>query len=435
MAIILKITLGDDTRRISLDRAPSYDELAQLIRQLFGMSGAFVLKYQDEDKDWITVTSQAELSEAFNIVSAHFNNVLRVVVTVNDSKKAIPSSACPIDFLKDIIPQLSVGNMENIAEKFQSITLNGHPFDGKLLTQLLSNPAIQNILSQLGLSAYISSTPPPAPATNANGEVPIHFGITCDGCEAHPIMGTRFKCTICDDYDLCGVCQSKGDVHPSSHPMRQIDNPLPNNHHGSRGGVCTRRRWGARPQQCQPSQPEAPPATTTTETTPQVTNPEDYITLLKKRREALRERAQKLETERIQKEKDLEVKRAEVEKIEKEKADRIEKEKAEADRIESARAEQERLEAETKDREEKLRQERERLIQEEIARIEQRKTQEEEERKKRAEEAAKLQQPTLAETQAIAQLRDMGFSGDLLSALRRNNGDVEAAVNQLLSQL
>lgn len=42
-----------------------------------------------------------------------------------------------------------------------------------------------------------------------NDEVPLHHGITCDGCLAIPIQGPRFKCTVCADFDLCGNCYTR----------------------------------------------------------------------------------------------------------------------------------------------------------------------------------------------------------------------------------
>eukprot|EP00440_Ansanella_granifera_P014175 gb/GFBE01015405.1/.p1 GENE.gb/GFBE01015405.1/~~gb/GFBE01015405.1/.p1 ORF type:complete len:556 (+),score=106.10 gb/GFBE01015405.1/:1-1668(+) len=33
-----------------------------------------------------------------------------------------------------------------------------------------------------------------------------HCGVVCDGCGANPLVGPRFKCTVCPDYDLCGNC-------------------------------------------------------------------------------------------------------------------------------------------------------------------------------------------------------------------------------------
>lgn len=36
-----------------------------------------------------------------------------------------------------------------------------------------------------------------------------HLGFCCDRCGTTDFSGPRFKCTICDDYDLCPSCQGK----------------------------------------------------------------------------------------------------------------------------------------------------------------------------------------------------------------------------------
>merc|ERR1711915_629300 len=51
----------------------------------------------------------------------------------------------------------------------------------------------------------------------------IHHGITCDSCEKTPIEGYRYKCVVCDDFDLCGNCEAAG-LHPG-HNMMRIANP------------------------------------------------------------------------------------------------------------------------------------------------------------------------------------------------------------------
>jgi hypothetical protein len=40
----------------------------------------------------------------------------------------------------------------------------------------------------------------------------LHEGVTCDGCNQHPIKGLRFKCNECPDYDLCGECFAQKDM-------------------------------------------------------------------------------------------------------------------------------------------------------------------------------------------------------------------------------
>ncbi|XP_061832796.1 sequestosome-1 isoform X1 [Nerophis lumbriciformis] len=69
--------------------------------------------------------------------------------------------------------------------------------------------------------------PPPAPGAPAPGAPaphgPLHPGVTCDGCN-FPVVGVRFKCTVCTDYDLCSACQVRG-TH-SEHALLPIWHPL-----------------------------------------------------------------------------------------------------------------------------------------------------------------------------------------------------------------
>merc|ERR1711963_373166 len=51
----------------------------------------------------------------------------------------------------------------------------------------------------------------------------VHYGVTCDGCECKPIIGNRYKCVVCDDFDLCETCHAAG-KHPG-HNMMKITEP------------------------------------------------------------------------------------------------------------------------------------------------------------------------------------------------------------------
>ena len=59
-----------------------------------------------------------------------------------------------------------------------------------------------------------------APMPNATGEV--HPGVVCDGCD-HSVVGFRYKCFTCPDFDLCSRCEAKG-LHPG-HNMIRIASP------------------------------------------------------------------------------------------------------------------------------------------------------------------------------------------------------------------
>ena len=50
----------------------------------------------------------------------------------------------------------------------------------------------------------------------------VHPGVVCDGCEGS-IRGSRYKCLVCPDYDLCKTCEGKG-LHVQ-HDMMKIATP------------------------------------------------------------------------------------------------------------------------------------------------------------------------------------------------------------------
>ncbi|KAG8004358.1 Sequestosome-1 [Nibea albiflora] len=71
---------------------------------------------------------------------------------------------------------------------------------------------------------------PPPPPGAPRGPPPhmapppaLHPNVTCDGCEG-PVVGTRFKCSVCPNYDLCSSCQARG-TH-TEHALLPIWHPL-----------------------------------------------------------------------------------------------------------------------------------------------------------------------------------------------------------------
>ena len=54
-------------------------------------------------------------------------------------------------------------------------------------------------------------------------EPSVHFGVVCDACNGS-IIGNRYKCSVCPDYDLCESCHSKN-IHPE-HTLNVITKPV-----------------------------------------------------------------------------------------------------------------------------------------------------------------------------------------------------------------
>ena len=53
----------------------------------------------------------------------------------------------------------------------------------------------------------------------------IHFGFICDGCQMHPIVGKRYKCENCKDFDFCEKCYEKN-KESHGHKFNQVESPL-----------------------------------------------------------------------------------------------------------------------------------------------------------------------------------------------------------------
>ena len=58
---------------------------------------------------------------------------------------------------------------------------------------------------------------------SAEQEKTRHEGVICDGCEANPIVGVRYMCSVRSDTDFCQKCEKNG-VH-AQYPLLKIRKP------------------------------------------------------------------------------------------------------------------------------------------------------------------------------------------------------------------
>ncbi|EER05307.1 hypothetical protein Pmar_PMAR027947 [Perkinsus marinus ATCC 50983] len=56
----------------------------------------------------------------------------------------------------------------------------------------------------------------------------VHLGIECDCCEELPIVGPRYRCAVCADFDLCATCYKKptNKQHRTDHCFTLIAKPV-----------------------------------------------------------------------------------------------------------------------------------------------------------------------------------------------------------------
>lgn len=135
MVLVLKIKFGEDTRRLTVESAPTFAQLVVLLKQLFpNLREPFQVKYEDEDKDLITITTDVELKESVNVCSITQSSlgspVLRLFLTVPPQTTQATSAG------------KEEATFEHKAEEQQP---QANPFAGFAntpLAQLFNNPAL-----------------------------------------------------------------------------------------------------------------------------------------------------------------------------------------------------------------------------------------------------------------------------------------------------
>lgn len=215
--VVLKFQFNNEIRRVTVDNFGfSFSQLQELARNLYGnnLPKELTFKYKDDEGDMITVSSEQELQEAIRLAST--NQLLRVFIEAkkNDS---VPSSD---DSFMKVLEKLVLDNpvFKNIIDNFD--------------IEVKSIPASFAAPFQVKVDVETPTTRIPVTPVR-----PVHFAI-CDACE-QTIVGDRFKCKQCPDYDLCEKCEpNKENVHNKDHSYEKMTHPHPFPH--GRFGGCHR---------------------------------------------------------------------------------------------------------------------------------------------------------------------------------------------------
>lgn len=191
----LKIKYGEDTRRVTLNPKLTFAELSQLIRQCFQIND-FNVKYEDDDKDLITISSDLELKEAIILTmkANQGSRVLRLFVSNKETQQKIPnitnsSSNIPIVTSNSnsitSIPQtvqsvqpIPSQQVETTGATERDITELGYGLGGimqmlqnPMLLQMLQSPAIMQIFQNPALIHVLSNPQVAASLLNSFAQV------------------------------------------------------------------------------------------------------------------------------------------------------------------------------------------------------------------------------------------------------------------------
>ncbi len=66
----------------------------------------------------------------------------------------------------------------------------------------------------------------PVPQTESQSDLNTHTTVACDGCGVSPVIGVRYKCVVCKNFDYCEICEERlGHEHPFIKIVRPQDAP------------------------------------------------------------------------------------------------------------------------------------------------------------------------------------------------------------------
>eukprot|EP01122_Echinamoeba_exundans_P016242 TRINITY_DN816_c1_g2_i1.p1 TRINITY_DN816_c1_g2~~TRINITY_DN816_c1_g2_i1.p1 ORF type:complete len:330 (-),score=88.33 TRINITY_DN816_c1_g2_i1:115-1104(-) len=192
MALSLKTSFRDDIRRVSISADLTFSALVERLKKMYSdLIEEFVIRYRDEDGDVVSVTSDEELAEAIRL-SKLAGSVLRLWVVIKPKSAPCNPWAQHQHQHQPHVPS----NHGSPCGQWR-----GRPWwhqrregGGNGGCPARRGPWWQRFQHNI--------------VQNEEGK-DVHRNVICDGCNAHPIVGKRFKCLDCPDFDLCETCFDK----------------------------------------------------------------------------------------------------------------------------------------------------------------------------------------------------------------------------------
>ena len=181
----LKLSFNGEIRRLSVAaEGLTYQDLMDKTLSVFPNLTSIQFSWVDDENDKVVISSSDELSEALRVMASENKGYLRFEVMAS-------SDASPSTDQRETQTKLHDG----VASGKEVPLPRAHP---EVPVTFTNNP------------------------TSMFGTI-THVGIECDACGTSPLAGSRFKCAVRDDYDLCESCEAKNPKQP--YPMVKIYQP------------------------------------------------------------------------------------------------------------------------------------------------------------------------------------------------------------------
>ena len=177
-----------------------------------------------EEKDIFTKVNETINKMVENVTKTVSEQLNKKTKEVEDEKKKIEDSKIQLkeDEMKGFFDFNSIS--KNVSEEINKWTqfVAAHTNElTKTLSQKYNNCI--NTITSIKNKENNENVKLRAPAPKKNGNK-IHEGIKCQECGVFPIVGNRFKCSLCSNLNFCEKCEGQNkDLH--LHPFIKIYSP------------------------------------------------------------------------------------------------------------------------------------------------------------------------------------------------------------------
>ena len=267
----IKLQLGEELRRIN--KVPcNLQELRTVLLNLYGRDN-FLMSYQDNKNDSISITTDQDLNALYELSKGKLSckislkeapEEISVFDRIDSLRKSLIQSVAHvqvscIDIIDENISDVAVvsesASDKNILDSespeeeskeqivaaeetipAQQISLEEDTKKEGILEAEIKNKAIPKKGSDLDQKKSkkikkkeVQKKPQDLKKVKAKQPMvksenfSVHECVNCNGCQKCPIVGIRYKCLTCHDYDLCEACE---DSINHSHPMLKIKTPM-----------------------------------------------------------------------------------------------------------------------------------------------------------------------------------------------------------------
>lgn len=223
--ISIKINFNGFIKRVSLPE--KYSDLLETIKSGFEVDLSTVsIFYKDDEDDKIFITNQFDWEQALLLQKKEGNKVFKLYIIDKDkvNESILPSPTTTVhkgdidrvSLLTDVNSKEQVAK-ENVNEKLNHTEiLNTCPEkkERKRVKKCKKTKKEQGESKQSQVVAQIQPS-----QTEVKKDSNVHEGVECDGCNVCPIVGNRYKCTICNNFDYCEKCE---ETKPHEHAFLKI---------------------------------------------------------------------------------------------------------------------------------------------------------------------------------------------------------------------